>query len=105
MDGAYLIPDDLEGTAACFSPGTDNKIKFESELANRFAIPSFMCDGSINASELKLIPEMHEFKRLWLRDFDDKANLSLDRWVEAASYPADQDLLLQIDIEGGEYAA
>lgn len=104
-DGAYLIPDDLSGIAACFSPGTDNKIGFETELADHFAIPSLMCDGSVHASELKLNQAMHRFEQRWLKDFDGKDAHSLDHWVQAAPVAADRDLMLQIDIESGEYAA
>ena len=28
-DGGYLLPDDLEGVAACFSPGVADCVKFE----------------------------------------------------------------------------
>jgi hypothetical protein len=28
-DGGYLIPDDLNGITACFSPGVDNRATFE----------------------------------------------------------------------------
>ena len=104
-DGAYLIPDDLEGIAACFSPGTDNKTRFESELAERYAIPSLMCDGSVERSQLQLVEGMHSFETKWLKDFDNATTTSLDRWVADSPYAAAEDLLLQIDIEGGEYPA
>lgn len=29
-DGGYLIPDDLGGVKACFSPGVGNEVSFES---------------------------------------------------------------------------
>mgnify|MGYP000750974752 FL=1 len=32
-DGAYLLPDDLSGISACFSPGVDVSSTFEEELA------------------------------------------------------------------------
>jgi hypothetical protein len=104
-DGAYLIPDDLEGIAACFSPGTDTKTTFERELAERYGIRSLMCDGSVDASQLELIEGMNFFQKVWLRDFDDSTTYSLNGWVEHADVPPDQDLILQMDIEGGEYAA
>ena len=45
-DGSYLVPDDLDGIAACFSPGV-NRIKyFEDFLADRYGIQSHMCDFS-----------------------------------------------------------
>lgn len=104
-DGAYLIPNDLAGIAACFSPGTDTKIAFERELAQKFGIRSLMCDGSVDASRLDLIEGMNVFKKVWLRDFDDSTTYSLNGWVELSDVPQDKDLILQIDIEGGEYAA
>jgi hypothetical protein len=32
-DGAYLVPNDLAGIAACFSPGVNNFKNFEDELS------------------------------------------------------------------------
>ncbi len=104
-DGAYLIPDDLAGIQACFSPGTDNKTSFETELALSFAIPSLMCDGSVERQQLQLVEGMHHFQKRWLKDYDDPTTSSLDRWVGDSPYGRTGDLLLQIDIEGGEYAA
>ena len=105
LDGAYLIPDDLEGIKACFSPGTDNKTSFETELAQRFSIPSLMCDGSVEREQLQLVEAMHSFEKRWLKDYDDATTYSLDQWVASSPYAEQGDLLLQIDIEGGEYAA
>jgi hypothetical protein len=31
-DGGYLVPDDLEDVAACFSPGVDDRASFESAM-------------------------------------------------------------------------
>lgn len=104
-DGAYLIPKDLEGIRACFSPGTDNKTGFEAELAQHFCIPSMMCDGSVQRQELSLIENMQSFDQRWLRDYDDSKTYSLDQWIASSPYAEAGDLLLQIDIEGGEYAA
>lgn len=104
-DGAYLIPADLEGIVACFSPGTDNKTSFETELAERHGIPSLMCDGSVRREQLQLLEGMHHFEQRWLKDYDDVITSSLDRWVADSAYGSGGDLLLQIDIEGGEYGA
>jgi len=44
IDGSYLVPDDLDGIAACFSPGV-NRIKyFEDFLTDHYGIQSHMCD-------------------------------------------------------------
>jgi len=104
-DGAYLVPDDLDGIRACFSPGTDNKTGFETELAQRFSIPSLMWDGSVQAEQLQLVEGMHSFEQRWLKDYEDATSSSLDQWVASSPYADSGDLLLQIDIEGGEYPA
>ena len=31
-DGAYLVPDDLQGISCCFSPGVSDRKSFEDEL-------------------------------------------------------------------------
>jgi|LakMenEpi03Aug12_release.lakeMendotaPanAssembly.Ray.scaffolds.fasta_scaffold414721_2 hypothetical protein len=105
LDGAYLVPDDLQGIRACFSPGTDNKTGFETELAKRFSIPSMMCDGSVQRESLQLLEGMHTFENRWLKDYDDATTYSLDQWVNSSPFAEVGDLLLQMDIEGGEYAA
>jgi len=47
-DGGYLVPDDFNGLAACFSPGVSEIADFELELANR-GIPCFLADYSVSA--------------------------------------------------------
>ena len=32
-DGGYLVPDDLKNINACFSPGVDLNVSFETDLA------------------------------------------------------------------------
>ena len=53
IDGSYLVPDDLEGIAACFSPGVSRIKYFEDFLAERYGIPSHMCDFSCDVEELQ----------------------------------------------------
>ncbi len=50
-DGGYLIPDDLEGIGACFSPGVGQLTNFEEDLAH-LGIHSFLADGSIDTPPL-----------------------------------------------------
>lgn len=40
LEGGYLLPDDLAGTKACFSRGTNNFKRFEDELYHRHGIRS-----------------------------------------------------------------
>jgi len=102
-DGGYLIPDDLEGIAACFSPGVDTNASFEKELHKREGIPSHLADYSVGGPPLGFAAE--SFSKKFLGAFDDDVYITLDSWVsEKTQSTKFQDLLLQMDIEGGEYA-
>lgn len=52
-DGGYLIPDDLIGIEACFSPGVSDISGFEKECANR-GMKVFLADKSVEKP-----PEFH----------------------------------------------
>jgi hypothetical protein len=103
-DGAYLLPDDLVGIAACFSPGVNNFKNFEDEILQRFDINAHMCDRSSDADRLRtpLVAGRQTFKKLWLDVNNAPDSISLDDWV-AELAPDGNDLLLQMDIEGAEY--
>ncbi|MCJ8518102.1 hypothetical protein ABID21_001006 [Pseudorhizobium tarimense] len=45
-DGPYLLPDDLDGITACFSPGVDNVKYFADTMVKRYSIDCHMCDYS-----------------------------------------------------------
>ena len=104
-DGAYLVPDDLEGIESCFSPGVSNFKKFEDQLALEHGIGSHLCDFSSDEEKFQtpLIDGMQTFEKKWL-DVDRASNsIDLDLWVERLSRDHSNDLLLQMDIEGAEY--
>lgn len=104
-DGAYLVPDDLEGIQACFSPGVCNSKKFEDELVTRFGIKSYMCDFSSDVEKFSttMIPGMQVFDKKWLDVDGGLDSFTLDEWVDLYEPDASSDLLLQMDIEGAEY--
>jgi len=103
-DGAYLLPDDLDGIKACFSPGVNNFKYFEDELLLRFGIESHLCDFSSDVERLAtpLVDGMQTFQKKWLDLPGVKNSITLHDWVCEYS-PGNDDLLLQIDIEGAEY--
>lgn len=105
QDGAYLIPDDLDGIKACFSPGVANRKTFEDELTDIYGIQCHMCDKSsdIEKFETPLRKGMQTFKKKWLDVNDEPDSLSLDAWVKELVHDEDDDLILQMDIEGAEY--
>lgn len=53
LDGAYLVPDDLDGIEACFSPGVSNRKDFEDELTKTYSIKCHMCDFSSSLHRFK----------------------------------------------------
>ena len=103
-DGAYLVPDDLDGIEACFSPGVNNFKFFEDTLLEEYEISSHMCDFSSNADAFRtpLVEGKQTFQKKWLDVNGSEDSISLAEWT-AQLAPGSQDLLLQIDIEGAEY--
>lgn len=104
-DGGYLIPNDLAGVEACFSPGVSNFKNFEDHLAIQYQIKSHMCDYSsdVHKFNTKIIEGLQTFEKKWLDIEENENNISLKNWVNKYSYKSKRDLILQMDIEGAEY--
>jgi hypothetical protein len=103
-DGAYLLPDDLQGIKACFSPGVSNRKDFEDELLDKYGIESHMCDYTSDPEKFKTpIKKGQTFKKKWLDIDGGDDSITLEEWVKELSPNAGDDLILQIDIEGAEY--
>ena len=99
-DGGYLVPDDLKGIAACFSPGVADTASFELGMAE-FSIPSFMADYSVDGPPVS--SSLFSFEKLFLATHSDgKKFVRLEDWV-TQNAPSDGDLILQMDIEGAEW--
>lgn len=106
-DGAYLVPDFIGEMRACFSPGVADRKPFEDELAHAYKIPSFLCDYSTSPERLKtpLIEDLQFFDQKWLEPEGCDNSQSLQQWVDrCASQESHGAWILQMDIEGGEYA-
>lgn len=100
-DGGYLVPDILDSINYCFSPGVNNIVDFELQLSNQYNIKSFMADASIKSLENKnqnfnFIP-----KYIGSRTYGDFITLS--DWISSTKIDNKSNLMLQMDIEGGEY--
>jgi len=102
-DGSYLIPRDLEGITACFSPGVNNFKNFEDALVDMYGMECHMCDYSSDLDKFRtpLKEGKQTFLKKWLDTKTEGDNISLDDWI--AECAPSGDLLLQIDIEGAEY--
>jgi hypothetical protein len=99
-DGGYLVPDDLVGVEACFSPGVALNASFEAQLAER-GIRSFMADYSVDSPPIE--NPLFDFQKKFLGVDSSEPNfIRLDEWVEQ-KYPDGRDLILQMDIEGAEW--
>jgi hypothetical protein len=99
-DGGYLVPDDLDGIAACFSPGVSLISGFEKDCAVR-GMRVFMADRSVDGPA-EQHPLFHFTKRfVGVTSNDDFTCMS--EWVGLSAVDPLSDLLLQIDIEGYEY--
>lgn len=105
LDGAYVIPDDLNGVAACFSPGVNNFKTFEDILSAKYGIRCHMCDFSSDIESLRtpLKPNLQTFEKKWLDCTSGSDNISLDDWIYRYENDENDDLILQMDIEGSEY--
>jgi len=98
-DGGYLIPDDMSGLAALFSPGVADTADFEADFAAR-GITCFLADHSVDGPPLS--SPFFRFEKKNLGPRDNEVDMTLDAWVGRLA-PAG-DLALQMDIEGAEYA-
>jgi Methyltransferase FkbM domain len=98
-DGGYLVPDDLDGITACFSPGVSNVATFEADLAKR-GIECFLADYSVDSAPLSS-PRIH-FEKKFIAATNDDTHMRLETWINRHA-SGSGDLLLQMDIEDGEY--
>ena len=98
-DGGYLVPDDLEGIDRLYSPGVAESMEFEKHFLAK-GVPCELIDGSVDSA-----PENHvnaRFQKLWLAADSAADRVSLKDWVNESSRQ-NEELGLQIDIEGSEY--
>lgn len=101
-DGGYLVPDNLDGIEACFSPGVDLISEFELVcLKNKMKV--FMADKSVEAPNLDIPEEEYSFIKKFIGCTNNDDFITIDDWVKSANISDSSDLLLQMDIEGHEY--
>ena len=99
-DGGYLVPDDLDGIKTCFSAGVGNVSGFEMDCAT-IGMNVFLADKSV-----EIPPDSHRnfsFTKKNIGSVADNDTLTLDNWVNSSVSSTEEELLLQIDIEGSEY--
>lgn len=99
LDGGYLLPDDLDGIVAMYSPGVSDTLGFDLEIAQK-GIPCFLADGTVE-QPANMHPNM-QFEKMMIGDGPAETFMTLESWVERTA-PEGGDLILQMDIEGAEY--
>jgi hypothetical protein len=97
LDGGYLLPNDLSGIEVCFSPGVSVTSDFELEMANR-GIKCFMADYSVEGPILT--HQLFHFEKKFIGLENNDIYMTLNNWVSTKA-PANNDMILQMDIEGG----
>lgn len=101
-DGGYLVPDDLEGIEACFSPGVGQISGFETDCVSR-GMKVFLVDGSVEGpaqSDAGL-----QFLKKHIGLITNDTSTTMDDWANACDTRQNSDLMLQMDIEGFEWLA
>ena len=99
-DGGYVLPDDFAGVGALFSPGVGLEWTFEEDFASLTEKPIFMCDPNPVAENCPF-----EVAQFLLGPNTHGSYVSLEDWIERSGVGDNQELVMQIDIEGAEYLA
>jgi len=99
-DGGYLVPDDLAGIDACFSPGVDFVSGFEKDCADS-GMKVFLADRSVEQPTES--HDMFHFTKKYVGVTTNADFMTIDDWVNSSLPGSQTDLMLQIDIEGYEY--
>ena len=99
-DGGYLLPDDLDGIAACFSPGVEDRATFEEAMTDR-GIPCYLADASVAAAPTD--NPLFDFIPKFI-GMETRGNMiRLEDWIAQKAGHITGDMILQMDIEGAEY--
>lgn len=99
-DGGYLVPNDLVGIHACFSPGVGLVSGFEKDCAEA-GMMVYLADKSVERPAAE--HERFDFTKKFIGATSNDAFMTLDQWVTSSIPEGTADLLLQVDIEGYEY--
>ena len=103
-DGGYILPDDMEGVVACFSPGVSDSAVFEEDLIQRYQIESHLADYSVDGPPNSFTPK--SFLKKFVGTYNSETYITISDWVNKHTKGLEShDYLLQMDIEGDEYQA
>ena len=99
-DGGYLLPDCLDDIKYCFSAGVGDKTSFENDL-KKIGIHPFLADFSVDDNgEIKKF----DFDKKFIKSYNSDNAWDINDWMDKKIDDQNKkNLLLQMDIEGGEY--
>jgi len=101
MDGGYIVPDILNTIQRCFSPGVNDQTGFKEEFISN-GIMCHMADASVD--DPKIESDLYTFDRKFIQPCDSIVSVEINSWIEKYVQEGEKDCLLQMDIEGAEYA-
>lgn len=100
-DGGYVVPNDFDGIAECFSPGCAGYWHFEKYLEDKFGITSHICDSeNFRPSDLG---SKQDFEPYFVGPATEDNFITLGDWMSKVQISEKSECILQIDIEGAEY--
>lgn len=99
-DGGYLVPNDLVGIRACFSPGVGALCSFE-ENCLKYGMKVFLADNSVDGPPIR--NEEFNFIKKFVGPITTNDHITMNDWINTNIQENSADLLLQMDIEGDEY--
>jgi len=103
-DGGYLVPNCLEDIEACFSPGVAQVSEFERDCIDR-GMKVFMADYSVDMPNWDLTKDKYSFEKKFIGSTNNEEFMTMDSWFRSSGLSNDAELMLQMDIESGEYDA
>lgn len=101
FDGGYLMPNILEKIDYCFSPGVGHTSEFERALYQDYKIKSFLLDYSVEKPAIQ--GDYFTFQKKFLGLKNNDKTIKLSTWINNNVSSGNDNLLLQMDIEGCEY--
>jgi len=101
-DGGYLVPNHLDGIEACFSPGVDKISDFELDCLG-YGMKVFMADKSVEKPNIDISEDRYDFIQKFVGCTNNEDFITMDKWVKSNCLSDSSELILQMDIEGGEF--
>lgn len=99
-DGGYLVPNDLKGLSACYSPGVGAYSSFEDDCS-KIGMRVFLADKSVDGPMIN--NDRFIFIKKFIGPITQGDTITIDDWVNNNTDDEKSDLLMQMDIEGDEY--